>query len=468
MTLSRKLFLTSLAAAGAELCRAGASSAEAPLLKLDVLSDSHVTDNPETAEPLRRIFRHMAAENVDVVLHAGDICELGTLTELAHVAAAWKEAFPGGKNAAGRPVTPFFVFGNHDYHSASYMRAKPVTDADRAAGILYNKDQAWRMIAGEAFPGEVVLMEINGITFIGAHWAHDGEMAEWFKKHPLDANKPVFYVQHPHPGSTCFGGWAQKSVNSREILLEHANLFSVSGHSHVTVSDDRGIWQGGFVSMGAGSARLTSVGRHKDCENGGFKPWPEGVVLHMGGVQSGGAWQASIITVRPGRVEVARRDYRYGEDIGEPWRLDFPFRHDKAAPYMVADAARAPQFRPGAAVAVKEGMGKRRPDHVKERQVHVSVPAAWSDGPHSRAVYYRFEVLDAATGNMLMQRKVIQDFLSLAEPRTCEKPGWCAFARDELPAGKALVFRVYPLNAAERAGRPLESAPFTVKAAAQA
>ena len=461
MMLSRKLFLSSLAAAGAGFRRAWADSAEKPIVSFGVMSDSHVTTDPETAEPLRRMFRHLAAEGVDAVLHCGDICELGTLTELKNVADAWKFGFPGGKNAAGKPVTPFFVFGNHDYHSASYMRGKPVTDEDRALGILYNKEKAWQMLAGEAFPGEVFSKEINGITFIGAHWAHEGEMEEWFKKHPLDANKPVFYVQHPHPRNTCFGEWAGANAVSKDILLSHPNLFSFSGHSHITVSDDRAVWQGGFVSMGAGSARLVSVGRRAGCENIGMKKWPEGVFRHMPSVRGGKAWQASIVKVYADRVEVTRRDYQNDDSLGERWRIDFPFRHNAQAPYLIADAARAPQFPEGAKVKVAEKNGKRQPDHVKEAQVHITMPAAIGDGPYARVFYYRVEVLDAA-GKVLKDRKVVQQDAALAEMRTVKTDGWCVFAKDELPRGVALRFRVYPQNTSGKEGRPLTSEPITL------
>ena len=461
MMVSRKLFLTSLAAAGAGFRRAWAAGAEKPIVAFGVMSDSHVKTDPETAEPLRRMFRHMSAEGVDAVLHAGDICEIGALTELTHVAAAWKEAFPGGKNAAGKPVTPFFVFGNHDYHSASYMRGKPVTDEDRATGILYNKEKAWQMLAGEPFPGEVFSKTINGITFIGAHWSHEAELADWFKAHPLDAGKPVFYVQHPHPKKTCFGAWAGGGGVSPDLLCAHPNLFSFSGHSHITVSDDRAVWQGGFVSMGAGSARLVSLGRRAGCENTGMKPWPKGVFRHMRSAQVGRAWQASIVKVYADRIVVTRRDYLNDESLGAPWYIDFPFRHDAEHPFLVADAARAPQFPKGAKVTVAEKMGKRQPDNVKEAQVHLSVPAAIGDGPHARVFYYRVEVLDA-DGKTLLERKAVQDEIGFAEERTIKTDGKCGFAKDELPKGVALRFRVYPQNTSGKEGRPITSDPITL------
>ncbi len=461
MMLSRKLFLSSLAAAGAGLCRAGGGSGK-PIVRFGVMSDSHVTTDPATAEPLRRMFRHMSAAGVDAVLHCGDICEIGALTELTHVAAAWREAFPGGRNSAGRPVTPFFVFGNHDYHSASYMRKKPVTDEDRATGILYNKEKAWRMLTGEPFPGEIFTKTISGILFVGAHWSHETEMEEWLKAHPLDAAKPVFYVQHPHPKGTCFGGWAGGGGAGKEILGVCRNLFAFSGHSHITVSDDRAVWQGGFVSMGAGSARLVSMGRREGCENCGKRPWLPGEVRHMGRAPVGKAWQASIVTVYADRVEVTRRDYLNDEPLGEPWSIGFPFRHDANAPFIVADAARAPQFPEGAKIKIAEKKGPRQPDGVKEEQVQLSVTAAVGDGPHARVFYYRVEVLDA-DGRKLAERKVAQGDIGFSEERTRRTDGFCCFGRDELPKGVPLRFRIFPLNTSGREGRPMTSEPLTLK-----
>ncbi len=461
MMLSRKHFLSSLAAAGAGVRRVLAETGEKPIVKFGVMSDSHVTVDPATAEPLRRIFRHMSEEGVDAVLHAGDICEVGSLSELEHVQAAWNWAFPGGMNAAGRKVVPFFVFGNHDYRAASYMRKKAVTDADRAGGILYNKDRAWRILTGRPFPGEIFSEDINGITFVGAHWSHESGIVEWFKSHRPDPGKPVFYVQHPHPKGTCFGPWVSGGGASREMLVPYPNLFSFSGHSHVTVSDDRAIWQGGFVSMGAGSARIVSIGRRTGYENMSMKPWPEGVIRHMPSARVGRAWQASIVTVYANRVEVTRRDYMYGESIGEPWLMDFPFRHDPGSPYLVADSARAPQFPEGAKVTVSEQEGPRQPDRVNEMQMRVVVPAAIGDGPYARVFYYRVEVLDAE-GRTLKERKVVQQDLAFAERRTIKTNGWCAFAKEELPKGVELRFRVYPQNTSGKEGRPITSAPVTI------
>ena len=110
---------------------------------------------------------------------------------------------------------------------------------------------------------------------------------------------------------------------------------------------------------------------------------------------------------------------------------------------------------------IAEKNGKRQPDHVKEAQVHITMPAAIGDGPYARVFYYRVEVLDAA-GKVLKDRKVVQQDAALAEMRTVKTDGWCVFAKDELPRGVALRFRVHPQNTSGKEGRPITSEPITL------
>ena len=464
MYISRRSFLMGATAAGATLCGAAGREKPRPLLRIGVLSDSHVSVDPATVEPLRRIFADFSAKCVDVVMHAGDICHVGDLDELALVADAWRGAFKDGRNAGGQKVTPFFAFGNHDYHNASFQRGKS-NRPDSAKVIVANKDGAWRMLTGEKFPGEVFSAEVKGFTFVGAHWGHEGEVADFFAAHPMsDESSPVFYVQHPHPKGTCFGTWATGIPDANWELMRHRNLFAVSGHSHISCADDNGLWQGGFVSMGAGSARLPGPGRRADYENGNPHPsqWPKGVIKHMPCVSGGKAWQASVVTVYADRLTIDRYDYLNGESLGEPWDVAFPFAHDAASPYVVAREARAPQFPADAKISVAYKRGKRRPDDVEEDQIHVSVAAALGDGPHARAVSYIFAAIDAETGKTILEKPVLQDWIACSEGRAARRPAWCAFALSELPKGRALKFSVAPLNAAGRSGRDMESKEFVV------
>ena len=468
MHLSRRTFLVSAAAsAGFGLCARAVPRKDSPLVRIGVLSDSHVTSDPETAEPLRRIFADFSAKGVDVVMHAGDICHLGDLDELSLVADAWKGAFKGGLNAAGGKVTPFFAFGNHDYHRASFQSGKgnKADGPDPSKAIVRNKDAAWRLLTGEKFPGEVFSKNVKGFTFVGAHWGHEKDLADFFREHPdPDPSKPVFYVQHPHPKGTCFGEWATGVAHANAELMRHPNLFAVSGHSHVSCAEDCGLWQGGFVSMGAGSARLPGPGNISSggFDNGNPRPWPEGLVLHSPSVSGGKAWQASVVTVFSNRVVVDRYDYLAGESLGEPWEVEFPFRHDAAKPYRIANAAKAPAFPEGAKVDISKIAGKRRPDRVAEEQIRVRVPTALGDGPYARTIFYRFAALDAATGAKLLEKSILQDWLTCSERRAATRGARCSFVASEFPAGAKVKFSVTPFNAADLAGRPILSGEFAV------
>ena len=177
-----------------------------------VLSDTHISVDPSSLIPLKAAFSKFSEMRVDAVVIAGDVCEYGTIDEVAAVMRTWHEVFAGGTNAAGRTVTPFFIWGNHDYHQSALLHGKkPMTEGEAANAILTNKDAAWRMITGESrHPGEVFMRKIAGLTFIGVNWGAERDLPAF-----LDANakaiptdRPVVCVQHPHPRGTCFHGWA--------------------------------------------------------------------------------------------------------------------------------------------------------------------------------------------------------------------------------------------------------------------
>lgn len=436
---------------------------ERPLLKVGVLSDPHVTSDPTTAEPLLKAFECFAAEGVEAVVIAGDICHNGRFAELENVVNAWRKAFPGGKNSFGGKVEPFFIFGNHDYHDASYQRGRTVDITDKRNLILYNKEKAWRMITGEdRFPGEVFMRRICGVTFIGAHWMHQGvEVAEFLEKHrsEIPADRPVIYVQHPHPRNTCYSGWAKgDDGTNRAALMKYPNLFAISGHSHTSISFDDAVWQGGFCSMGAGALRGARGRRYEynyvlskaEIAAGKFKYMPPANI--------GKAWQTAIMSIYPLRTVVSRWDVANGgEVIGEDWCLDFPYRHDVGRPCRIAAAAPAPEFPPMSRIDFRVGKERVYPSKASANVLRMKFPCAKSTGPHSRVMDYRVEVLAADGMKKIAERLVAQEMTSFAEKRTRAYPGWCAFGLDELPTGKDLLVRVTPINAGGRCGSPLEA-----------
>ena len=453
MNFSRRYFLGSLVSAAAAPRLMGA---ERPLAKVGILSDTHVRVDRSTVEPLLKAFRRFSAEGVGTVVISGDICEVGTLAELALVMDAWRTAFPEGRNALGETVDPVFVWGNHDYHDASYQRGMVVSEDDKRNHILYNKDAAWKMVTGEEkMPGEIFIRKSHGLTFVGAHWKHQGELGAFLKGHAAEipSDRPVVYVQHPHPKGTCFHGWATYDNGANhDALMAHPNFFCVSGHSHVSVSFDDSLWLGGFASMGAGSSRI--VGGRRDVYNAGVKKG-SGETRHMAAPPSGGAQQSSILTVYRDHIVVSRHEHKYDEQLGEDWDIPFPFPHDAARPYVVAAAAASPEFPSGAAIEVAWQDGFLYPAKTPEKQVVMTFPSASSVGPHSRVMRYRV-VVAKADGSLVAERVVSPPLVCLSERQSLKARGVCAFGADELPRGERLRATVTPLNAGGKAGKSIQ------------
>ena len=420
-----------------------------------VLSDTHISVDPSSLIPLKAAFSKFSEMRVDAVVIAGDVCEYGTIDEVAAVMRTWHEVFAGGTNAAGRTVTPFFIWGNHDYHQSALLHGKkPMTEGEAANAILTNKDAAWRMITGESrHPGEVFMRKIAGLTFIGVNWGAERDLPAF-----LDANakaiptdRPVVCVQHPHPRGTCFHGWAGGDNGANHAaLMAHPNFIVFSGHSHTPVYDDS-LWMGGFVSIGAGSLRKPGIRRDAYNSSEGTKVDPR----HMHRALPGSSWQASVLTVEGGRVRFARFDVKHNEPVGDEWVLDYPFRHDAAHPHWLADEARPPQFDEEEEMDVCCRDAKRYPDRVMEKQVVFSFPPAMSDGPHSRAVAYRVNVARPAAGELVVERLVQPDGLACSEERMRRVPVTCSFGPDELPQSQAIVVSVFPRNCGGCEGRPL-------------
>ena len=470
VALSRREFIGGLAVtfASAFARRLSAeAAANEPLLRFGALSDTHlrVTDDPNQ---LGRVFRWLHGRNADAVVISGDITEQGLNTEIDFLVRIWNDAFPGGKAADGRTVEKFWVWGNHDYSDASYMRRMPPEKLAEQikVSVFGDKDAAWRRIGEGAFPGETFTKTIKGFSFVGTHWKHEDETVAWLKAHPeVDTSKFFVYVQHPQPSATVFAQGrpkpGKKYKGLREDMRAYSNCFMVAGHSHKSVSDDLALWQGDFTVFGAGSTK--SVSMRPGYENSPGQPSPGQYVPHTRAAENGKASQGSLVSVYRDKVIVERMEFTRGQALGDAWELPLPLERHPDNPFVIAEQAPAPEFPEGAKVDVafrpqsKDRLGR------KEAQFKVRVPYARKTGRYGRVVEYVFEALDAETGDVLAKRKTLQDFYTCSEKQAMTEGGRCKFAVADLPAGKAVKFRVTPRNAAGKGGRSLTSDPVRVK-----
>jgi len=252
MKVSRREFLGGLLAAAA-FNRVFGEPEEKPLVRFGFLSDAHLNPmTPGMGRSFAAALQRLASENVDAVVSGGDLLDMGTAEEMELALAAWRQAFPQGRARDGRPVTPFFVWGNHDYMQASYMRRMSPAQLQGAfpRRMVAEKDRWWRELTGEAFPGEVFHRKIRGVSFVGAHWGHEDETGPWMTAHAaeIDTAHPFVHVEHPHPAQTVCGD-ASGPTAVRDYLARLPTCLSLSGHSHYPLSGRKTFWRGPFAAL---------------------------------------------------------------------------------------------------------------------------------------------------------------------------------------------------------------------------
>lgn len=301
MTVSRRDFLGGLVSAALFNRLYGAAEGE-PQLKFGYLSDPHLCRmTPANEVAFAHALKGFAAANVDAVVVSGDLLDMGTVEEMERLLAVWRAAFPNGQANDGRPVTPFVVWGNHDYMCASYMRRMTPAQIDGAFPhrMMDEKDRWWRELTGDPFPGEVFHKKIRGFSFVGAHWGHEEETGDWMKAHAadIDTSRLFFHVQHPHPADTVYGDKGGPQL-VRKFLSQHPNCLSLSGHSHLSMDHGKALWQGSFAAM-------------------------------TGSVPAN---HAAILSVHPDRLVIARRDVKHARDLPE-WVLPLPLAPHADQPF---------------------------------------------------------------------------------------------------------------------------------------
>jgi len=442
--LSRRSFLTGAACtAGLAGCRipfGTGGRAAVPRLRFGVVSDIHLTR--ETGEPgdrqdqapLLRAFGYFRDRRADAVVLAGDMADSGLVAELQSVANVWEQAFPGSRLPDGSPVERVFVTGNHDWEGCNYGKlthSRFPDEKDFARRVL-RTDYAgnWERIFKEPYR-RVYLKRVKGYAFVGAHWHPDflerscrgqndpfnSHVAAFYAEHgeELKGERPFFHIQHPHPRGTVYGPWAScDDGTATRILSGFPNAVAISGHSHLSLTDERSVWQGAFTSIGAGSLLYATLPKNElpfpGYENvGGY---PEAHKLTPCRPQ---AWQRAsnqglFVTVYDDRLEIERLDFGPCVPIGPMWTVPLggprPECVRRLPPLVFAPDASLRLYRSEAALTVE-------------------IPPA-RDGEGRHAYAYEVRAVDG-TGTVRLTRRVLaEDFnlpaVSHGLPTRCRLP----------------------------------------------
>ena len=466
MTLAAGLAV--LIAMGSSLVRA-ADKAEVPLLRIGIVSDTHIRyacdmNDPKTQNDINSFFfekalLHFREAGVDAVVNPGDLTVLGLISELQGTGVSWKRVFPNDLGADGRRVEKLFVRGNHDIMPGNPWKKEP------QALIRDDPAKAWKEVLGvDWYTEKVMLRKVKGFVFILVDWGATPADLDWFfEAHggELPKKAPFFYVQHAPPvglhdaqddsGDTCGGD----SARCARWLAKYPNAVAFSGHSHYSVTLGDQVNQGDFLSIGCGCLHHIYNRRGRD------NSWrlPPDAKGHADRCSSSGH-QGLMMRVYSDRLELERWDFANHEKVGPD--LIIPLDGSKPCSFdEQRRRARAPQFPSGAALAVSERDYRCRTKGEKltdERQVVVTVPrAAETQADEGRVYEYECKVFAAGASEPLIVRRVLAGGYFLNDARV-EKKTIVAFGKDELPADKKLRFEVRAMDCWGNRSRPLSAA----------
>ena len=488
--MTRRGFLGGIASLGAAgmfpFAAAGAPGGK-PRLTLGILSDVHLARvvSKKSGEVsfagesmLRKALAWFDGEGVDAVAICGDIADHGLVEELAVLAKAWDDVFPGGKGSGGRPVEKLFIFGNHDWAGHAYGgAAKAQFGGEWAKHTLrHNHQKAWKELFREDFE-PVWRKEVKGFSFVGAHWTvgdckgrdevFNSGLEDWFGKNgkTLDPSKPFFFLQHPAPKGTCHGDWlwGQDTGASAAMLSKFPNAVALSGHSHASVGDDRFLWRGPFTSVGAGSLKYTGIqyadfapyGRENDgwCANDS----DENAWKTMGVVPRHEGHQGMLLRVYGDRMSFERRDFGDMGLLGDDVAVPLPAK--PASMKSLAAASAAPAFRKDAKLAVRlseaKNRGSRRVKKALLPVLEVEIPPADAI-PRARAQDFTVKVSDAA-GRSDTRCAFASGFFRSRDNAQAHAPTLFSVALSRLGLGGECTVEVAPRNSYGKAGAPLRA-----------
>ena len=460
MGISRRSFLWISLAACAPFFAGAADEA----VRVGLLSDIHV-GNRKQAEVFRNALEAIARRNPDAVVIPGDLANNGLVHQLDLVAETWRAVFPGDNAPDGRHVEKVFIFGNHDIEGHTYL--KDGGDAIAAQAIGPRRAEVWERCFGEKWE-PIRIREVKGWKFVCADYGYESEkdLKPFFAAHhaELASAKAFFYLQHRHPSNTCFGPHAmgQDTGSSRKVLRRYPNAIAISGHSHMSIHDERAIWQGEFTSIGLSTLTAPYL-------FGGRENSSRTKLTATDDEQMPAIWtkpdgkQGMFMWIYPDRMVVVREEYVHGERLGPDWEVPFGTTPASRPFSFEAHAKRlpVPAFGEDAKVVVRQAEGKNRKG-LNAPQVFVSFPNVLSAGGGTRAFDYeiQIEMEDVDVVKIEKSKRVYSAHCYLGEKHDA-KDVVCAFGMDEIPMKNLFRFAVRPGDSFGRLGAPAYSSWFT-------
>ena len=476
MTISRREFLSGAAAFGLGGWRlfaapAGWKHGGKPNIVFGVLADTHLRISRSGGYDGRNwpnkylvaALEHFRAQNVDAVVHCGDMADRGVIAEMQFHADGWNRVF--GK---GGPMK-LFINGNHDVDGGNYgkgFRLEQIwPDPEERAKHLLSSDMAgnWERIWGEKYE-PVWHKEVKGYHFFGMNWgAKESELKGLIDEQSgacglEDGTKPFFFITHD---------WTHGKFNSG--MKHYRNAFGLWGHWHQSAANWNTIH---LLADSIPSVQCPACYPFFDDGRwlGGGDKWISKAPLE--GKLAGGRWrQGLVVRVYDDMLTIERREFSECGSLGADWVMPFgkydphPFSKDE-----LKKVIGEPQFREGAKLLVEccqcENVASSNTNSRLKNgnigigkigntgNIRLRIPLADGD-PDSRVYAYEVVVV-GDEGTPKLHKAVYAAGCNMGighEPNggvtTLE------ILKSELPPGKTLTVAVRPLTSLGTAGKPI-------------
>ena len=430
-------------------------------LRIGILSDTHIDHQP-SLDDLLNALRYFRDRHADGILIAGDITDLGFVSQMKMVADAWYEVFPHDKLPDGEHIEKLFIYGNHDVEFDYFEDGTP-QEVRQREGIRYNRAKHWKRFFHEKYE-PVYMKTVKGYRFIGAHWddrQHVTGVPEFLEAHrnELQGDKPFFYFQHAHPKDTTYGEWAwgQDNGESTHALSRFPNAVAFSGHSHMPLDNERALWQGSFTSIGTASLRyMLPLGAR---ENSYVDGSDEEVPSQMKIMDVYAGRQGMLMEVFDDSISLERIDFVHNEPIADPWIIPLPVNGSPLSFERREQTAKAPEFPKDSKVEVSFIPDGEDRYGVRQPQVRVSFPTVLKKTTGQRAIDYEVQLEQQYVDvvSVLQTKRVYSPGCFFSENYD-EEPVVCLFSQHDLPQNRSWRFTVRPCESFGHKGRPIYSA----------
>ena len=306
------------------------SSDFVPVMRFIITSDSHITTIGDVQSSrlekmikfgYREAKKDLNYKNLDAVLIAGDVTDMGTKIAFGSIKAAVKPVLKGNTQFLATVST------SHDDRNLGKESLALYEE------IMGQETDFHRVINGFHFIG------ISASKIEGEHYSEyqkEWLVAELDKAVADDPDKPIFVLQHEHISNTVYGssdyeGWGMPDF--AEILKNYPQVIDFSGHSHYPINDPRSIWQGEYTAVGTGGLYYAEV------------TVDDTKTVHPSGYRMASTfWIVEVDAenrIRMRAVDLVAQEYLCEYTLGSPFEREFTPEKQKAkaeAPVFSKDA----------------------------------------------------------------------------------------------------------------------------------